>query len=483
MQDMGAAGITCSTSEMSAKAGVGMDIWLDKVPTRQENMLPFEILISESQERMLIVAEQGRENEILTVFDKWDLPCVQIGVVTEGPMLNYYLHHELVAQVPAQSLVLGGGAPVYEREWKTPVYIAEIQKYDETRLPPAPEVLIACKALASNPIIASKARLTQQYDSMVGASTITTNQPADAAIVSVNGTEKGVAMTTDCNSRYVYLNPQLGCAHAVAEAARNLACTGAVPLGVTNCLNFGNPYNPEVYYQFKEAILGMKLACEAFNLPVTGGNVSFYNQSTDDGPVFPTPTIGMVGLLKNVKAEIMTLNFKQVGDKIFVLGNHSNPWKLQGSEYLYSVLGVKHSPAPELDLELEARLQKLLVSLAHNRFVQSLHDCSEGGLFISLLESCVTEQRKPFGFKITKPNHWPTENFLFSEQGGRVVASVSATQEADFIALCQNYDVAFLEIGTVTNDGEFVLEHHHLGKAEDYAKLYNNSLAETLGIV
>ncbi len=299
MQDMGAAGIICSTSEMSAKGESGMRIDLEKVPTRQMNMKAWELLLSESQERMLLVAEKGREREVQKVFEKWDLPCSVIGEVTDDGQLSFYMHGELEASIPAYELVLGGGAPQYEREHREPSYFTEIKKFDPSSIEVPGNFKIIAEQIIQLPSIASKRWIYTQYDSMVGTVNSTTNFPADAAVVVVKETKKGIAITTDCNSRYVFADPYNGTMMAVSEAARNIVCSGGVPLGVTNCLNFGNPYDPEVYYQFVNAIKGMGEACRKFDTPVTGGNVSFYNQNPD-GPVYPTPTIGMVGLLEDI---------------------------------------------------------------------------------------------------------------------------------------------------------------------------------------
>ena len=290
MQDMGAAGITCSTSEMSAAGKHGMIIHLDKVPTRQENMKDWEILLSESQERMLIVVEKGKENIVHEIYDKWDLSCEQIGEVTEGGQLKYYMHGELVADVPAYDLVLGGGAPIYEREYSEPAYYQEFKKFSIEQLEQPKDLVEVAKFLTIHPNIASKKWVYEQYDSMVGTINMSTNAPKDAGVVNVKGTNKALAMTVDCNARMVNADPEEGCAMAVAEAARNIVCSGGIPSAITNCLNFGNPYNPESYWQFVMAIKGMSSACEHFKTPVTGGNVSFYNQTVSGGkevPVFP----------------------------------------------------------------------------------------------------------------------------------------------------------------------------------------------------
>src|SRR4051812_23113124 len=318
MQDMGAAGITCSTSEMSAKGEHGMIIHLDRVPTRQKDMKPWEMLLSESQERMLIVIKKGQEAPVKAVFDKWDIHCVEIGEVTTEQRLKYYMHDELIADVPGESLVLGGGAPVYEREYTEPAYFKTIQQFNHSAIPLPTDYKALAYRLIQLPNIASKRWIYEQYDSMVMTGNTHTNAPSDAAVVRVHGTEKALAVTTDCNSRYVFADPYKGAMIAVAEASRNIVCSGGTPVAITNCLNFGNPYNPEVYYQFVYAIKGMGDACRRLDTPVTGGNVSFYNQS-EDGPVYPTPTIGMVGVLDSVDQK-MAMNFTHPGDAIYLIG-------------------------------------------------------------------------------------------------------------------------------------------------------------------
>ena len=323
MQDMGAAGITCSTSEMSAKGKHGMNIWLDKVPTRQKGMLGWEILLSESQERMLMVVEKGREEEVELVFQKWDLHYAVIGEVTAGDRLKYYMNGELEADVPADDLVLGGGAPVYKREYSEPAYYQETKQFNIDSVKQPEDLVAVATFLTKHLNIASKRFVTEQYDSMVGTGNMSTNNPSDAGVIHVKGTNKAIAMTVDCNSRYVHADPEIGTAIAVTEAARNIVCSGGKPIAITNCLNFGNPYKPEVYWQFVGAIKGMGRACTALGTHVTGGNVSFYNQTAvgeESIPVFPTPTIGMIGVLED-KNNLMTLDFKQKGDLIFLLGD------------------------------------------------------------------------------------------------------------------------------------------------------------------
>jgi len=360
-----------------------MRIDLDKVPMRHKNtdgggpsMKTWELLLSESQERMLLVIKKGRENEVEKIFDKWDLERAVIGEVTDDALLSFYLHGTLEAQIPAYELVLGGGAPQYERDFKKPSYLTEIQKFDIDNIPEPGDLKTVAEKLIQLPSIASKRWIYHQYDSMVGTVNASTNEPSDAAIVLVKETGKGLAITVDCNSRYVYADPYKGAMIAVAEAARNIVCSGAIPLGVTNCLNFGNPFDPEVYYQFVNAVKGMGEACQKFGTPVTGGNVSFYNQGPD-GPVYPTPTIGMVGLVENLNKK-MTLDFKNAGDIIYLLGDAKND--ICSSEYLHKICGVNYSPAPHFDLEEEYILQPKVSALIQQGIIESAHDVSEGGL-------------------------------------------------------------------------------------------------------
>ncbi len=473
MQDMGAAGITCSTSEMSAKGESGMNVWLDKVPTRQENMKAWEILLSESQERMLIVVKKGMEKPVFDVFEKWDLNCVQIGEVTDGDRLKYYMHGELVADVPGESLVLGGGAPVYKREWKEPAYYAESKKFsiDTVKLPT--DYSAVAKHLASHPNIASKRWVFNQYDSMVGTVNMSTNAPSDAAIVNIKGSDKALALKVDCNSRYVNADPEQGCAIAVSEAARNIVCSGGEPSAITNCLNFGNPYNPEVYWQFVGSIKGMSKACEKFKTPVTGGNVSFYNQSSYEGPVFPTPTIGMLGIVPS-KKNVMTLNFKNEGDSIILVGNCRND--ISSSEYLYSFVGVKNSPAPYFDLDEEFAMQNALKSAIKSGMLKSAHDCSDGGLFVTLMESAVSGN---IGFEINSYDKVRKDAFLFGESQSRVVITCSKNDEQKVIELLEKNGSKGNVIGTVKGNA-LIVDGENFGSVNDFSELYNKSLGAML---
>ena len=445
IQDMGAAGIICSTSEMSAKGEHGMIIDLSKVPTRQPNMQPFEILLSESQERMLIVVEKGREHEAKRIFDKWDLNCEQIGTVTDTKRLQFYQDGVLVADVPADDLVLGGGAPVYHREYKEPVYYQEFKKFkiDSVADLPKEELPKALNYMMNHPNIASKKWVAQQYDSSIGRANRNTNAPSDAAVVKVHGSKKSIVITVDCNSRYVNADPEEGCAMAVAEAARNIVCSGGVPVAITNCLNFGNPYVPEVYWQFVGAIKGMKKSCEAFETPVTGGNVSFYNQSSDEGPVFPTPTIGMLGILEKPENK-MTLDFKKEGDAIYLVGESVND--IASSEYVYSYKGIKATPAPHFDLATEQKLQKAITSLIENKLIESAHDVSDGGLLVTLAESAFP---RGLGFSVNSDASIRQDAFWFGEAQSRVVVSVDASKKAAFKSALQAQGVKFSALGSV----------------------------------
>lgn len=476
MQDMGAAGITCSTSEMSAAGKVGMEIDLSKVPTRQADMKDWEILLSESQERMLVVVHKGKEAEVKAIFDKWDLNCAEIGVVTEGPNVVFHYQGEKVAEVHADSLVLGGGAPVYKREFKEPSYFAEYQKFNIDSVKEPKNLVEVAQFMISHPNIASKKYIYEQYDSMVGTVNMSTNAPSDAGIVNIKGTNKALAMTVDCNSRYVHANPEEGCAIAVAEAARNITCSGGVPSAITNCLNFGNPYNPESYWQFVGSIKGMTKACLKFETPVTGGNVSFYNQSVIDGkevPVFPTPTIGMLGILED-KSKKMSLDFKSKGDLIFLIGKTVND--INSSEYLYSYHGVKGSPAPYFNLEEEHTMQNTVRGLIENRFINAAHDCSDGGLFVTLAEMSFPSG---LGFDIVSDSEVREDAFLFGETQGRVVVTVDNALEEEFLDFMIESKVPFTLLGHVTQ-GKFHIDDVPYGFSKDYKELYDNALGEIM---
>ena len=477
MQDMGAAGITCSTSEMSATKGYGMRIDLDKVPMRQAGMKPFEILLSESQERMLVVVKKGKEQVVKDIFDKWDLHAEQIGEVTEGGMLQYFMDGELVAEVKAHDLVLGGGAPVYEREYREPAYFAESKKFKIEQVP-LPENLpeVAMELLAA-PNICSKRWVYEQYDTMVGTGNMATNAPSDAGIYNLKGRKGALAMTVDCNARYVHADPKTGTAIAVAEAARNIVCSGGAPSAITNCLNFGNPYNPEVYWQFVNAIAGMGEACRKFSTPVTGGNVSFYNQTVREGeptvPVFPTPTIGMIGILKDKKKR-MTLDFKEKGDLIFMIGESQNC--INSSEYLVRKHGVRLSPAPHFDLEREYAVQQAVLKLIDMGLINAAHDVSDGGLFTALVEMGI---HRHMGFDITADADVRMDAFLFGESQSRIIVSLEGERETLFIETLSELGIPFTLLGHVTR-GKMVVDDQHFGFIDDAAQVYLNALGEKM---
>jgi len=473
MQDMGAAGIICSTAEMSAKGKSGMIIHLDKVPTRQKDMKAWELLLSESQERMLMVVEKGKEQLVIDVFEKWDLPCSDIGEVTGDGMLQFYMNGTLEAVLPAEELVLGGGAPVYDREIKRPAYLDKIEAFDIAAVNEPTDMKAIAEQLISFPNIASKKWIYEQYDSMVGAGTTSSNAPSDAAIVIAKPTGKALALTTDCNSRYVFADPYKGAMIAVAEAARNIVCSGAQPLGVTNCLNFGNPYDPEVYYQFTNAIKGMGEACIKFETPVTGGNVSFYNQSPD-GPVYPTPTIGMVGILESADDK-MTLDFKNNGDIIYLLGLSRND--IGSSEYLHKIVGEEFSPCPYFDLEEEYALQQKLLSLINNKLIVSAHDVSEGGLMITLLESAFNNNH---GFDVSSNESLIRKDaFWFGESQSRVVVSVAVAKDEAFTTALQAANIPFALLGKVTPQNINV-EGEDWGTTADWKTKYDNAIGDIL---
>ncbi|WP_027003246.1 phosphoribosylformylglycinamidine synthase subunit PurL [Hugenholtzia roseola] len=485
IQDMGAAGITCSTSEMSAKGEHGMVIDLDQVPCRQENMQPFEILLSESQERMLIVIKKGKEGEIERIFEKWDLNCAKIGEVTDTQRLHFYAKGELVADVPAHDLVLGGGAPVYHREYEEPPYYAQNQQFDPNTVEEPQEFaeyIDIFRFLLSHPNIASKRWISEQYDSMVGTANCSTNAPSDASVVHVKGTNKNIVITVDCNARYVHADPEKGCAIAVAEAARNIVCTGGQPIAITNCLNFGNPYNKHVYWQFVGAIKGMGAACRKFNTPVTGGNVSFYNQSSDEGPVFPTPTIGMLGLMEGLEKRV-TLDFKKAGDLIYLVGVPKND--LASSEYLYSYCGVKNSPAPAFDLDEEYAFQQNLAALIGEKLLASAHDISDGGLLIAVAESALAG-RKGFDLKVDLKSSplrgLRFDAFLFGENQSRAIVSVNTAQKAAFEAKATALGIAFLAVGEVGEQKEWRLQNQLLLTLEEGEALYEGTLPKYLNV-
>jgi phosphoribosylformylglycinamidine synthase len=444
------------------------------VAVREGDMQPFEILLSESQERMLVVVEKDRQYEVEAIFEKWDINCDCVGEVTDTERLEYYFDGELVADVPADDLVLGGGAPVYHREYKEPAYFEEFKAFNMEDVAMPEDLRDVAQHLIAHPNIASKRWITDQYNSKAGGINLTADRPSDAAVVSIEGTNKAIALTVDCNSRYVNADPKKGTAIAVAEAARNIVCAGGEPSAITNCLNFGNPYHPEVYWQFVEAIKGMTEACLKFNTPVTGGNVSFYNQSSDEKPIFPTPTIGMLGVLEDAST-MMTLDFKAKDDYIYLIGESVND--IASSQYLASYHNIAASPAPYFDMDKEYEMHQIVKELIQEKLIASAHDVSDGGLYIALLESAMPNS---FGFAIATDSEIRKDAFLFGEAQGRVIVSVKPENQSLFVEKMAASATDFTYLGVVANSGNVVDDEMYDTTA--HAKsIYDHVLASYLG--
>lgn len=472
MQDMGAAGIICSTSEMSAKGGVGMTINLDAVPRRQKNMQPFELLLSESQERMLIVCHKGQEQKIVEIFEKWDLPCVEIGEVTNTGQLEFYAAGVKVADVNAESLVLGGGAPVYSRDFSRPKYLEQNSLFKIDDIPEPSDIVATARQLITSPNLLSKKWITEQYDSMVRTNTIDGGSFTDASVIRIKGTNKGIAASTDCNSTYVYADPFIGSQIAVYEAARNIVCTGGRPVAITNCLNFGNPYNPEVYYQFVKTIEGMGQACRSLQTPVTGGNVSFYNQTMLDSgtePIYPTPTIGMVGIIDDM-SNLTDINFKTENDIIILVGRNRND--INSSEYLRYIHQVNSSPAPYFDQTEELLVQKAIHDLIRAGLLRSAHDISEGGLFQNLLESCYANKKS---FEISISDNIRLDALLFGECQSRIVISIDPEHFEKVQSIISELNVNYEVLGKVTQS-DILINKINFGTLDLYQQIFINRL-------
>lgn len=450
IQDMGAAGITCSTSEMSAKGNCGMEINLDLVPLRDENMSAYEIMLSESQERMLVVIEKGKEQIAIDIFEKWDLNCVEIGKITEEERVKIYYKGKLEADVPPYDLVLGGGAPVYVREIKEPAYLKDKRNFDLNSVNEPQDLNKVLLSLMAAPNIANKKWVYEQYDYQVRTNTVLL-PGGDASVIRLKETKKALSVKVDCNGRYVYLNPYKGGQIAVCESARNVACTGATPLAITNCLNFGNPYNPEVYYQFSEAIRGIGDACKILETPVTGGNVSFYNQSQDYA-VYPTPAIGMLGLIEDVD-KVMTSYFKNEGDLILILGKEYDEGSLMndigGSEYLNTVHGLTEGNSPDIDAGHERNLNDLVIKLIDEKLVNSAHDISDGGLAVALAECCIMDPEKMIGCEIDLSYAGRKDFHLFAETQGTVIVSADPENLTKISETAKKYSVNIIKAGII----------------------------------
>ena len=451
IQDMGAAGITCSCSEMSAKGESGIKIDLDKVPLREDSMNAYEIMLSESQERMLVVIEQGFDKELNAIFEKWELDCTRVGEVTDTGMLEVYHRGNKVAEIPSEELVLGGGAPQYDMPVREPAYFSEINNFTIDAIQEEEDYNKTLLTLLSTPNITSKQFVFRQYDSTVRSNTVQGPGGA-AAVIRLKGTQKGLAMSTDCNGRYVYLNPRMGGQIAVVESARNVVCSGGEPLAITNCLNFGNPQDPEIYWQFKEAVTGIGEACRALNTPVTGGNVSFYNE-TGDTAVYPTPVIGMVGLLENIN-QSTTIEFKGAGDFIVTLGELNGC--LGGSEYLRTIHGKIQGPIPHLNLELEMGIQELCLEAIKKGIIKSAHDLSDGGLAVNISESIV-HSKQGLGARLDVVRKLQNNELLFGECQSVIVVTLEESALYELILLAQKLDMHTQTIGRVTDTNSLVI--------------------------
>jgi phosphoribosylformylglycinamidine synthase II len=486
IQDMGAAGLTCSTTEMASRGGTGIEIDLAKVPQRETGMTPYEIMLSESQERMLLVAEKGREQEVLNVFKKWGLDAVVVGAVTDGGLMRVKNHGKVVAEIPAHPLAEEG--PVYHRPLSPPAKRHETEAHWFKFSAEGTNLIGNFVKLLASPAIASKRWITEQYDTMVRTNTLAVPGAADAAVVRIKesartatGTTdklRALALSTDGNSRWCYLNPRVGAMHAVAEAARNVASTGARPIAATNCLNFGSPEKPEVMWQFSEAIDGLTEACNALGTPITGGNVSFYNETLGNS-IYPTPVIGVLGVLED-SSKVIKIAFRNAGDVILLLDGldeagrarhavplHDAAREFSSSEYSKAIASVVAGEPPAIDLAAEKRLIDCLVALAADSTVQSVHDISDGGLAVSVAESCFASA--PVGTRhavpvlgaavIVEDGSLSAEAALFGERGARAILSVAPDKLAAVLATARQYNVGAQEIGRVHHDPVLRIQH------------------------
>jgi phosphoribosylformylglycinamidine synthase subunit PurL len=478
IQDMGAAGLTCSTTEMASRGGTGIEIDLAKVPQRESGMTPYEIMLSESQERMLLVAEKGREREVLDVFKKWGLDAVVVGEVTDGGLLRVKDRGKLAAEIPAHPLAEEG--PVYRRPISQPPLRKETPADWFSFSAEGADLAPNFAALLGSPAIASKRWITEQYDTSVRTNTLAGPGASDAAVIRIKDPETGVvkralALATDGNSRWCQLNPRVGAMHAVAEAARNVAASGARPMAATNCLNFGSPEKPEVMWQFSEAIDGLTVACNELGTPITGGNVSFYNETLGRS-IYPTPVIGVLGILEDA-SRVLKVGFREEGDVIVLLDGASSVVAAQhaatvpslerefsSSEYSKMIGGIVAGEPPAIDLAAEKRLQECLVALANGGAVRSAHDVSDGGIAVTLVESCFAAGSQhaslPLGAKVNLLDESsPAEYALFGERGARAVVSVKPTFLARVLETARQYEVAAHQIGQVIRGDVFRIEY------------------------
>ena len=476
IQDMGAAGLASSSTEMAARAGTGVDLDVALVPVREPNMTPYEILLSESQERMLVVAKQGREDDVKRILEKWELEAAVIGRVTDDGLYRVRENGVVVCEVPGYPLVTG--CPTYTREAREAADVQELRAWQPGEKELAPAVAHPAKVLLrllGSPSIASKLWVHRQYDSTVRTNTVI-GPGGDAGVIRIRGTNRGVAASVDCNARYVYLNPRRGAMIAVAEAARNVACTGARPRAITNNLNFGNPLKPEVYHQMKEAVAGMGEACRAFETPVTGGNVSLYNENPN-GAIYPTPTVGMVGVLEDVTKHV-AMPFRDDGDAIVLLGENTD--ELGGSEYLKVIHGLVAGDAPRIDLAREKALQDTLVAVAAAGLAKSAHDCAEGGLAVALAECAIAGRT---GARVHLDEAIAAAPLLFGEAQGRAVVSCAAADVDRLLALAREHALPARRIGTVGGDRLEIATPHAAIDAplESVREVYESAIPRLMG--
>jgi phosphoribosylformylglycinamidine synthase II len=506
IQDMGAAGLTCSTTEMASRGGTGIEIDLAKVPQRETDMTPYEIMLSESQERMLLVAEKGREREALDVFKKWGLDAVVVGVVTDGGLLRVKDHGKVVAEIPVHPLAEEG--PAYQRPIAQPPLKKETEADWFTFAAVGANLTKNFLKLLASPAIASKRWITEQYDTMVRTNTLAAPGASDAAVMRIKGTKRALALATDGNGRWCQLNPRLGAMHAVAEAARNVACSGARPIAATNCLNFGSPEKPEVMRQFSEVIDGLTVACNELGTPITGGNVSFYNETLGKS-IYPTPVIGMLGVIEDA-SHVLKIAFREEGDVIVLLDGangtigrldpatrHSERSEesllspaffireFSSSEYSKTIGGIVSGEPPAIDLAAEKRLQNCLVALAAEGAIQSAHDISDGGIAVTLAESCFAPVGAPhavpvLGAHLILDEEGPAEAALFGERGARAVVSVRPTSLARVLDTARQYGVGAREIGKVTPGGIFRIEYSGRAVVESPVETLRDAWAHSL---
>lgn len=477
VQDMGAAGIACSTSEMSARGKSGMILNLSSVPLREADMHPYEILLSESQERMLVVIRKGFEEETKKIFEKWDLNCVKIGKVINSGNLDIFMDNKKVGSLPAWHLVLGGGAPVYDRETKEPAYLKKVQGRNLKKITEPNDYNQVLLQLLSSPGIADKSWVYRQFDHSVRSNTAVL-PGSSSAVIRIKGTRKALVTKTDGNGRYTYLNPYKGGAIAVAESARNVVCSGARPIAITNCLNFGNPYDPEIYYQFKLAVQGMGDACRVFDTPVTGGNVSFYNESPK-GAIYPTPVVGMVGLIEDIKY-ITTSWFKNDGDFIMLLGALKG--ELGGSEYLKVIHNIVGGDAPDIDLTFEKRVYQATLEAIHKGIVSSATDVSDGGLAVALAESCITNPEKPVGASIYISRKLRNDELFFGESQSVIVLSINEKYLLDMERIASKNIIPCITIGRVKDNGRLKINEIIDLPLTDIKKAYTETIPNTMNI-